>query len=146
LRRCNPYWYGIVPKSCESSAENSGQLPDRREPTEAIAVRRTALDGTILYPSCKRTWLKTAVRTVPKSYESSAENSGQLPDRREPTVAIAVRRTALDGTILYPSCKRTLLKTAVRRTPARNQAAERSDETDLFRWQVEVLIELPRPA
>jgi hypothetical protein len=29
------------------------------------------------------------------------------------------------------------LKTAVRRTPARNQAAERIEETDLFRWQVD---------
>jgi hypothetical protein len=29
------------------------------------------------------------------------------------------------------------LKTAVRRTRARNQASERIDETDLFRWQVD---------
>jgi hypothetical protein len=42
----------------------------------AVAVRRTALDETILYPSCKRTWLKTAVRTVPNSCESSAKKIG----------------------------------------------------------------------
>jgi hypothetical protein len=39
--------------------------------------------------------------------------------------------------ILYPSCQRTWLKKAVRRTPASNQAAGRIDETDLFRWQVD---------
>jgi hypothetical protein len=95
-----------VPNSCDSSAKNSGQLPDRREPTVAIAVRRrrTALDETILYPSCQRTWLKTAVRTVPNSCESSAKNSGQLPDRREPTVAIAVRRTAVAIAVRRNGC------------------------------------------
>ena len=84
----------------------------------------------------------------------NAAREGDDPERcctsgrlwEEPTVVIAVRRMALDETILYPSCKRTWLKTAVRRTPARDQAAERIEETDLFRWQVEVLSELPRPA
>jgi hypothetical protein len=52
-------------------------------------------------------------------------------------VAIAVRKTTLDDTISYQSCKRTWLKTAVRRIPAQNQAAERIDETDLFRWQAD---------
>ena len=65
----------------DNEAQNSGpdgselgQLPDRREPTVAVAVRRTALDKTMLYPSCKRTKLKTAVRTVLNSSESSAKN------------------------------------------------------------------------
>ena len=38
---------------------------------------------------------------------------------------------------LYPSCKRTKLKTAVWSTPARKQAESRIDETDLFRRQVD---------
>ena len=52
-------------------------------------------------------------------------------------VAVAVLRTALDKTMLYPSCKRTKLKTAVRSTHARKQAASRIDETYLFRRQVD---------
>ena len=64
-------------------------------------------------------------------------NLGQLHDRREQTVAVAVWRTALDKTMLYPFCKRTKLKTAVWSTPARKQAVERIDETYLFRRQVD---------
>jgi hypothetical protein len=64
------------------------------------------------------------------------DNLGQLQDRRELTMAIAVRRAPLDKTLLYLSCARTKLKTVVLSTPARNQAAQRIDETDLFRLQV----------
>ena len=52
-------------------------------------------------------------------------------------MAVAVLSTELYEMISYPSCKRKWLKTAVQRIPARNQAAERIDETDLFRWQVD---------
>jgi hypothetical protein len=38
--------------------------------------------------------------------------------------------------LLYPSCTRRKLKAAVLSTPALNQAAQRIEETDLFRWQV----------
>ena len=57
----------------DTHTAGDGPLPDRREPTVAVAVRRTALDKTMLYPSCKRTKLKIAVRTVPNSNESSAK-------------------------------------------------------------------------
>jgi hypothetical protein len=42
------------------------------------------------------------------------DNFGQLPDRREPTVAIAVRRALLDKMSLHLPCARAKLKTAVR--------------------------------
>jgi hypothetical protein len=70
----------------------------------AIAVRRTALDKTILYPSCKRTWLKTAVQTAPNESESPAKNRGSYligENRRWRSRSGACRRTALDKTILY---------------------------------------------
>jgi hypothetical protein len=51
--------------------------------------------------------------------------------------AIPIQRTALDETIFYPSSKRTCLKTAVQKIPAQNQAEERIDEADLFRWRVD---------
>jgi hypothetical protein len=38
--------------------------------------------------------------------------------------------------LLYPSCTRRKLKAAVLSTPALNRAAQRIEETDLFRWQV----------
>jgi hypothetical protein len=61
-------------------------------------------------------------------------------------VAIAVRKTQLNITLLYSSCKRTKLKTAVPSTPARNQAAQRIDETDLFAGKTMVPSESLRPA
>jgi hypothetical protein len=42
-------------------------------------------------------------------------------------VAIAVQTTALEETMLYPSCKSMWLDTSVRRIPALNQAEERID-------------------
>ena len=43
--------------------------------------------------------------------ETKQESLGQVPDQREPTVAVAVRRTALDKTMFYLSWKRMKLKT-----------------------------------
>jgi hypothetical protein len=47
-------------------------------------------------------------------------------------VAIAVRRTPLNKTLVYPSRTRTKVKTAVRSASARNWATQRLDETDFF--------------
>ncbi len=83
---------------------------------------------------------------VPLRGNQVPDNFCQLPDRREPKVAIAVQRTPLDKTLLYLSCERMKLKTAVRSTPARNRAAQRMDGTDLFRRQVMMPNESLRPA
>jgi hypothetical protein len=101
----------------------------------AITARRTALDETKLHPSCKRTWLKTAVWTVPNESELSMIFRGnyRMGDNRQWLLLSGGRRL----TILHPSCKRMCLKTAIRRIPARNQAFERIDETELFSWQVD---------
>jgi hypothetical protein len=47
-------------------------------------------------------------------------------------MAIAVRRMSLDKTLVYLSCARTKLKTAVRNTLVRNRATQTIDETDPF--------------
>jgi hypothetical protein len=58
---------------------------------------------------------------------------------RELTVAIVVRRTPLNKTLVYPSCMRTKVKTAIQSSPARNWAMQTLDETYLFRRQGMIL-------
>jgi hypothetical protein len=123
------------------NAAREGDDPERcctsgrlwEEPTVVIAVRRMALDETILYPSCKRTWLKTTVRAAPN--ESDGESSAKI--RGSYLIGENRRRLSRSGgrrlmKRCYPSCKRMWLKTAVRRILARNHTAERIDETDFF--------------
>jgi hypothetical protein len=48
-----------------------GPLPNQQETTVAIAVQRTPLDKTLLYLSCARTKLRTAVWTLEHSCTES---------------------------------------------------------------------------
>jgi hypothetical protein len=72
--------------------------------------------------------------------------SGKSPYQRQPTVAIVVRRTPLDKTLLCSSSIKRKLKTAVPSSPARSRAAQRIVETDLFADKTMMRSESLRPA
>jgi hypothetical protein len=107
----------------------------------AIAVRRTPLEEMRLYLSYTRKKLKTVGRPDDNSSDRSTIILANYLKANYLTVAIAVRRTQLDIMLLYLSCARTKLKTAVQSTPARNCA-----KNDLFCRQKMMPSESLRPA
>jgi hypothetical protein len=70
---------------------------------------------SVLYLSCTRAKLKTAVRTYSKlKFKWQVRHvSSQLSNQWEPTVAIAVRRTPFEEMCLYLSRTKTKIKSAV---------------------------------
>jgi hypothetical protein len=66
------------------------------------------------------------------SKEKNLRESPYVLKQTVANLAIAVRRTPLNQTLLCPSCTRTKAKRADQSAPARNWATQKLDETYLF--------------